>query len=97
MFVANGIINGAGHTFITTLTTFVSIWGVRVPIAAYLAHHTHRIEGIWYGMVMGFAAGMITSLAYYLSGRWKRPISGRIPIAESLAISGAPLPETMID
>jgi putative MATE family efflux protein len=97
MFVANGIINGAGHTFITTLTTFVSIWGVRVPMAAYLAHHTHRIEGIWYGMVLGFAAGMITSVAYYLSGRWKRPISRTMQIAEGPLPEISALPETLAE
>ena len=99
MFVSNGIINGAGHTFITTLCTFISVWAVRVPLAAYLSNHMHKLEGIWYGMVVGFAAGMITSLAYYFSGRWKRPITRKMPVtARDVSVAEiTPLPETLID
>lgn len=77
MFVANGVINGAGHTFITTLITLLALWGVRVPLAYHLSNTTHRIEGIWWGMVAGFSIGALMSLAYYLSGRWKKPITHR--------------------
>lgn len=74
MFVSNGVINGAGHTMVTTLITLLALWGVRVPMACYLSATTHRIEGIWWGMVSGFSLGALMSLAYYLSGRWKKPI-----------------------
>jgi putative MATE family efflux protein len=74
MFVANGVINGAGHTVITTLITLLALWGVRVPLAYYLSTTTHHIEGVWWGMVSGFSLGALMSLAYYLSGRWKKPI-----------------------
>lgn len=97
MFVANGIINGSGHTLVTTLATFISIWLCRVPAAAYLSNHMHRIEGIWYGMVIGFAAGMAASLAYYFTGRWKRPIARRTPIIEVPPTEIAPMPETLLD
>ncbi len=77
MFVSNGVINGAGHTFVTTLITLLALWGVRVPMAIYLSTTTHRIEGVWWGMVSGFSVGALMSLAYYLSGRWKKPIARR--------------------
>ena len=32
MSIANGIINGAGHTMITMIFTFLSLWGIRVPL-----------------------------------------------------------------
>lgn len=81
MFVSNGVINGAGHTFATTLITLIGLWGVRVPLATYLSKTTHRIEGIWYAMVIGFAVGMAISLLYYFSGRWMRPVArNRVPV-----------------
>lgn len=80
MFVSNGVINGAGHTLITTLITLLALWGVRVPLAYYLSTTTHRIEGVWWGMVAGFSLGAMMSLAYYLSGRWKKPIIRKTPV-----------------
>lgn len=81
MFVSNGVINGAGHTLVTTFITLLGLWGVRVPLAYYLSNTTHRIEGIWWGMVAGFSVGAVLSFAYYLSGRWKRPIVRKTPVA----------------
>ena len=78
MFVSNGVINGAGHTFITTLISLVGLWIVRVPLATYLSHSMHRMEGIWYAMVISFATGSLISVTYYLSGRWKRPIKKKV-------------------
>ena len=74
MFVSNGVINGAGHTFITTLISLIGLWIVRVPLATYLSNHMHKLEGIWYAMLISFVMGSLISLIYYLSGRWKRPI-----------------------
>ncbi len=77
MFVANGIINGAGHTLATTIFTVVSLWAVRVPLAWYLFGKMGSVRGVWFAMVIGFAVGMVVSVAYYFSGRWKRPVRMR--------------------
>jgi putative MATE family efflux protein len=74
LFVSNGIINGAGHTLATTIFSVVGLWGVRLPLAYHLSRSMHRIEGIWYAMVMSVSFAALISLSYYLSGRWKRPI-----------------------
>jgi putative MATE family efflux protein len=37
MFVANGVINGSGHTLVTTIISLVSLWVVRVPVASWLS------------------------------------------------------------
>jgi putative MATE family efflux protein len=80
MFASNGVVNGAGHTFATTLFTFIAFWLVRIPLAIYLAHHWGRVEGLWVAHVCGLAAGTITSLAYYFSGLWKKTtIRRRVP------------------
>jgi putative MATE family efflux protein len=81
MFASNGVINGAGHTFITTIFTLISLWIVRVPLAEHLSQKMHKPEGIWYAMVISFGAGMLVSVIYYLSGRWKRELKGGIPVA----------------
>ena len=75
MFVSNGVINGAGHTLPTTLMSMMSLWGVRLPLAACLARSLHSVTGIWYAMLIGVTAGMLMSLAYYSTGRWKQPIN----------------------
>jgi len=87
MFASNGVINGAGHTFITTIFSLISLWIVRVPLAEYLSRRMHKPEGIWYAMVISFGAGMVVSVIYYLSGRWKRSIRGGIPVADRVPIA----------
>ena len=80
MFVSNGVINGAGHTLATTIMSVLSLWGVRLPLAAFLAYSLHSVTGVWYAMLIGVGAGMLLSLGYYSSGRWQRPIRrGLVP------------------
>ena len=74
MFVTNGVINGAGHTVPTTLMTMISLWGIRLPLAAILPRYLGDERGIWYGMLSSVACGMVMSLTYYASGRWKRSV-----------------------
>lgn len=74
MFTSNGVINGAGHTLETTAFTLLSLWGVRIPLAAYLSRSLHRIEGIWYAMLAGVVFGAVLSLGYYATGLWKKPV-----------------------
>ncbi|MFB3880769.1 MAG: MATE family efflux transporter [Armatimonadota bacterium] len=72
LFVSNGVINGSGHTLATTLMTAASLWGIRLPLAALLPHHLGGVRGIWYAMLSSVACGMVMSLGYYASGRWRR-------------------------
>ena len=75
MFVANGIINGSGHTMATTAISLVSLWIVRVPVAYWLSTRIGSVNGVWYAMSLSFGVSMLASLGYYLSGRWRRPIA----------------------
>lgn len=79
MFVCVGIINGAGHTLMTTLMTLLGLWIVRVPLAAFLSHRLHRVEGIWYALVVSFTVSTLFSLGYYFSGRWRCAIIRHSP------------------
>ncbi len=76
MFVSNGIVNGAGQTFVTMVFSLVSLWVVRVPLAAYLSRHTSLgMKGIWIAMAAGFVVTSGISYFYYVSGRWKKSAS----------------------
>lgn len=72
LFTSNGVINGAGHTFSTTLISVISLWGIRLPLAYLLAHELHHETGIWYAMLLSVACGMVLSLIYYFSGVWRQ-------------------------
>jgi len=74
MFVSHGIINGAGHTLVTTLISMITLWGIRLPLAAMLSDHLHRPQGIWCAMLVSVACGMVLSVGVYFSGFWKRPV-----------------------
>lgn len=74
MFVSNGIINGSGHTLVTTFISLVSLWGIRVPLAKYLSSSTGNVQGIWYAISLSFFIAMTISFSYYAFGNWKKPI-----------------------
>jgi putative MATE family efflux protein len=72
MFIANGVINGAGHTMVTMAFSLLSLWLVRVPVAWLLTRTGLGITGIWVAITLSFVASMAASLVYYSSGRWKK-------------------------
>ncbi len=74
MYVSNGVINGAGHTLTTLAFTICVLWGVRIPMAAFLSRTFLGIEGIWIAFAVGFFTIMCVSLSWYFSGRWKKPV-----------------------
>jgi putative MATE family efflux protein len=76
MGITNGVINGAGHTFITMVFTLLSLWLIRVPLAWLLSKTFLGVTGIWVGVSLSFFVTMIISLVYYYSGRWKKPVVG---------------------
>jgi putative MATE family efflux protein len=79
MFISSGIINGAGHTFYTTIISLVSVWLVRVSLARYLVHRLGDERGVWYAMAISYGVALLLSLGYYFSGRWKIPVTHRPP------------------
>jgi putative MATE family efflux protein len=84
MFVSNGVINGSGHTLVTTVVSLTSLWVARVPLSAYLTHRMNRVEGVWYAIAVSLAVAMVMSLAYYFSGRWKTPVITHHPPMEPI-------------
>lgn len=74
LFVANGVINGAGYTVVTTVISLIALWVARVPLAYYLSHRMNAVEGVFYAMTISNAVSMSIALCCYLSGFWKKPI-----------------------
>ncbi len=74
LFVANGVLNGAGYTFITTIISLVGLYVARVPLAYYLSNKMGHVEGVFYAMTISNAVSMTLALGCYLSGFWKKPI-----------------------
>lgn len=91
LFVSNGVINGAGYTFVTTVISIVALWAARVPLALYLSHRMHRVEGVFYAMAISNGVSMAISLICYATGFWKKPIIRHAPVAEPAEDIG-PLP-----
>lgn len=74
MFISNGVINGAGHTMTTMFFSLLSLWVIRVPLAAVLSKTSLGLTGIWISISGSFFVVMTTSLIYYFSGRWKKAV-----------------------
>lgn len=71
MFVVGGVMRGAGDTFVPMIITFFALWVVRIPVCYYLSEHI-GFTGIWWGIPIAWAIGLILHYAYYATGRWKR-------------------------
>jgi len=70
MFVVGGVMRGAGDTLIPMIITFFALWVVRIP-ACYLLAQKLGATGIWWGIPMAWAIGLILSYSYYRTGKWK--------------------------
>lgn len=83
MFIYAGIMRGAGDTIIPMFITLFSLWIVRIPVAIYLSQESINFlgftikgaglgaEGIWWSIPAGWGIGMVLSIIYYNTGRWK--------------------------
>lgn len=71
LFVFNGVMRGAGDTIIPMFITLFALWVVRIPVSYFLSQEI-GVTGIWWGSPVGWFAGMVLSILYYFSGRWKK-------------------------
>ncbi len=73
MFINNGVIRGAGDSFIPMINTLLALWIVRIPCALIFANTMKLgITGVWLSIPAGWLMGAAFSTIYYRSGRWKR-------------------------
>lgn len=71
--IYNGALRGAGDTMFTMLTSLISLWIIRIPLAYWLSNISGR-SGIWWGIAISCAIGLIITFLYYQTGRWKKRI-----------------------
>jgi len=74
LFASNGALRGAGDTVIPMFITLFALWGIRIPLA-YIFSDLWGVNAIWWGIPTGWAIGMILSLLYYYTGRWKTKVA----------------------
>lgn len=83
MFIYTGVMRGAGDALIPMFITLFSLWIIRIPAAVFLSKETFHFlgltlkgaglgaEGIWWSIPAGWGFGMVLSIIYYNTGRWK--------------------------
>ncbi|MDE7126112.1 MAG: MATE family efflux transporter, partial [Muribaculaceae bacterium] len=67
--VVYGIFVGAGDTLVPSIMNLVSIWGVRIPLAAWLAT-TMGLKGVWIAMCIELCFRGLIFLVRLARGRW---------------------------
>jgi putative MATE family efflux protein len=70
MFSYAGVFRGAGDTLFPMLITLLSLWLIRVPLSELLSRH-YQETGIWIALPLTWTFGMLASLIYFYTGRWK--------------------------
>lgn len=71
MFVINGALRGAGDVFIPMIVTVLSLWGIRIPVSAFLSGRIGT-DGIWWGVPIAWCVGLAIAAVYFSTGRWRR-------------------------
>ncbi len=80
MFVLTGVLRGAGDALIPMFVTILALWGIRIPVSAWLSGRIGT-DGIWWGIPIAWTAGLLLLAAYYRTGRWKRGAAAQAPAA----------------
>ena len=70
LFTFNGLLRGAGDTWIPMLISFFSLWLFRIPLAYYFSQHFGE-HGIWWAIPIAWTFGAVVSIWYYNTGKWK--------------------------
>lgn len=70
MFVLNSTMRGAGEAMIPMVSAIISQWLARVPAGYLLAHFFGR-DSMHFAYPCGWALGLLITVPYYLSGRWR--------------------------
>lgn len=69
--VASGVFRGAGDTLAASLLNFVSMWCVRLPIAALLAPRVGLV-GVWVGMAVELCVRGVLFLIRLAGHKWEK-------------------------
>jgi putative MATE family efflux protein len=82
MFKINGVLRGAGDTFVPMFISLISLWVVRVPLALIFSSRFGE-KGIWWAIPAGWIIGLILYYLYYSTGNWKNKVVVKPVIIET--------------
>ena len=71
MVIFNGFFNGTGDTTAAMFLSLVSLWGIRIP-SVWLLQTLFGLDGVWWGIAVGYAGSVVPALLYYFWGLWRR-------------------------
>lgn len=83
MFIANSVMRGAGDAIFPMISSLVSLWLARIPVA-YILSKKIGSDGIWWSIPIGWCIGLIFVLLYYRTGRWKKKAIIKSSISNSI-------------
>ena len=72
--VVAGVLQGAGDTLSSSLMNLVSMWCVRIPLAAILAG-TYGLPGVWFAMTLELNVRGILFLIRLFRRKWMRKLA----------------------
>jgi len=65
--------NGAGETVMPMILTFISLWGLQVPLGLWLPRHwVPATSGIWWAQSAAILLHGVLITLWFLKGRWRR-------------------------
>lgn len=73
LFTFNGMLRGAGQANIPLISSLVSLLGVRVPIAYYLAANFGK-KYIYFSYPIGWVLGTTISAGFFFFGKWRKEL-----------------------
>jgi putative MATE family efflux protein len=82
MFIFGSVMRGAGDTLIPMFITLIALWFIRIPVAVYLSKR-YGETGIWWSIPAGWTFGMVSTLIYYYTGRWKKKVVVKAAVVKS--------------
>jgi putative MATE family efflux protein len=86
MFVLHGLHRGAGASLVPMLTTLLSLWIVRIPIAYFLSRNEQLgYLGAFWAIPIAWGVGLLLAIAYYLSGLWKNKVVVKRDVSRTLS------------
>ncbi len=71
--VCNGVFIGAGDTLRPAIMSLLSMWGVRLTLAAWLARD-YGLRGVWTAMAIELTFRGLLFLTRLLRGRWQKAL-----------------------
>lgn len=81
--VFNGALRGAGDTKAPMVIGALGLWGIRLPLAFYLARMGHGIIGVWIAMTIDLFFRFSLSFFRYRRGKWQASTASTPAVADS--------------